>query len=195
MNILDWLLLAGLLLSALVGLLRGAAYELIALGGWFAAFVLAHLYAAWLGAYLLGELVRQPGLRTALAFVACFVLVLLAAGVLATLARLLLRSTGLGMLDRSLGALFGVLRGALVIVLLALAAGYTQLPSSDVWKGSLLGPLASAGAARVAPLLPLETVQARPWWTQAPWASGPGRPGPEATLPAGGASLPAARAR
>lgn len=155
MNILDWLLLAGLLLSALVGLLRGAAYEVIALGGWFAAFVLAHLYARWLGTYLLGDLVQQPGLRTGLAWVACFVLVLLAAGVLATLARLLLRSTGLGMLDRSLGGMFGVLRGALIIVLLALAAGYTQLPSSGVWKGSLLAPLASAAAARVAPLLPL----------------------------------------
>ncbi len=195
MNILDWLLLAGLALSALVGLLRGAAYEVIALGGWFAAFVLAHLYAAWLGAYLLGDLVRQPDLRTALAYVACFVLVLLAAGVLATLARLLLRSTGLGMLDRSLGALFGVLRGALVIVLLALAAGYTQLPSSDVWKGSLLAPLASAGAARVAPLLPLAGTQDRPAWTQAPWAAGPGRAAAEVLVPAPGASLPAVRAR
>ena len=195
MNILDWLLLAGLALSALVGLLRGAAYEVIALGGWFAAFVLAHLYAAWLGAYLLGDLVRQPDLRTALAYVACFVLVLLAAGVLATLARLLLRSTGLGMLDRSLGALFGVLRGALVIVLLALAAGYTQLPSSDVWKGSLLAPLASAGAARVAPLLPLAGAQDRPAWTQAPWAAGAGRLATEVPVPAAGASLPAVRAR
>ena len=193
MNILDWLLLAGLLLSALVGLLRGAAYEVIALGGWFAAFVLAHLYAGWLGAYLLGNLVQQPELRTGLAFVACFVLVLLAAGVLATLARLLLRSTGLGMLDRSLGALFGVLRGALVVVALALAAGYTRLPSSDVWKGSLLAPLASEGAARVAPLLPLRGLQDRPAWTQAPWASGLGRPAAEALVPAAGASLPAVR--
>ncbi len=193
MNILDWLLLAGLLLSALVGLLRGAAYELIALGGWFAAFVLAHLYAAWLGAYLLGGLVQQPELRTALAFVACFVLVLLAAGVLATLARLLLRSTGLGMLDRSLGAVFGVVRGALVIVLLAWAAGYTQLPSSQVWQGSLLAPLASAGAARVAPWLPLDHAGGRPGWARSPW--GNERPGLEALLPAPGASLPAARAR
>ena len=193
MNILDWLLLAGLLLSALVGLLRGAAYELIALGGWFAAFVLAHLYAAWLGAYLLGGLVQQPGLRTALAFVACFVLVLLAAGVLATLARLVLRSSGLGMLDRSLGAVFGVARGALVIVLLALAAGYTQLPASQVWTGSLLAPLASSGAARVAPWLPLDHVWGRPAWAQAPW--GNARPGLEALLPAPGSSLPAARAR
>ncbi len=162
MNILDWLLLAGLLLSALVGLLRGAAYEVIALGGWFAAFVLARLYATRLGDRLL-QMVAQPQLREALAWVACFVLVLLGAGVLATLARLLLRSSGLGMLDRSLGAVFGVLRGALVIVLLAVVAAYTQLPQSELWKGSLLAPLASAAAARVAPLLPLrEAVPASP---------------------------------
>ncbi len=159
MNILDWLLLAGLLLSALVGLLRGAAYEIIAVGGWVAAFVLARLYASWLGAHLLG-MVAQPALRAALAWVACFLLVLLGAGVLATLARLVLRSTGLGMLDRSLGAVFGLLRGALVVVLLALVAGYTSLPSSVVWKTSLLAPLASLAAARVAPMLPLRDVPA-----------------------------------
>lgn len=159
MNILDWLLLAGLLLSALVGLLRGAAYEIIALGGWVAAFVLARLYAAWLGEHLL-TMVAQPELRGALAWIACFLLVLLAAGVLATLARLVLRSSGLGMVDRSLGAVFGVLRGALVIVLIALVAGYTQLPASTLWKSSLLAPLASAAAAQVAPMLPLRAIPA-----------------------------------
>ena len=159
MNVLDWLLMAGLLLSALVGLLRGAAYELIALAGWFAAFLLARLYAGWLGEHLL-SMVAQPGLRLALAWGACFVLVLLAAGVLATLARLLLRSSGLGMLDRSLGAVFGIARGALVIVLLALLAAYTRLPSSSLWRDSLLAPLASAAAARVAPMLPLRRAMA-----------------------------------
>ncbi|MDE2119409.1 MAG: CvpA family protein [Betaproteobacteria bacterium] len=157
MNILDWLLLAGLLLSALVGLLRGAAYEIIALGGWVAAFVLARLYAAWLGEHLL-TMVAQPELRVALAWIACFLLVLLAAGVLATLARLVLRSSGLGMVDRSLGAVFGVLRGALVVVLIALVAGYTPLPASGLWKGSLFAPLASAAAAHVAPMLPLRAI-------------------------------------
>ncbi len=159
MNVLDWLLMAGLLLSALVGLLRGAAYELIALAGWFAAFLLARLYAGWLGEHLL-SMVAQPGLRLALAWGACFVLVLLAAGVLATLARLLLRSSGLGMLDRSLGAVFGIARGALVIVLLALLAAYTRLPSSSLWRDSLLAPLAAAAAARVAPMLPLRRATA-----------------------------------
>ncbi len=159
MNVLDWLLLAGLVLSALVGLLRGAAYELIALGGWVVAFVLARLYAPWLGQHLL-PMVEQPGLRMALAWAACFLLVLLAAGVLATLARMLLRSSGLGMLDRSLGATFGVVRGALVIVLLALLAAYTRLPASSLWRASLFAPLAAAAAARLAPMLPLHAVAA-----------------------------------
>ena len=192
MTALDWLILAVFGVSSLVGLLRGAAFELVSLGGWVAAFMVAHHWSGDVAARWL-QGVQAPALRDGLAWGILFSLTLLLAGLLATLLRLLLRSTGLGMLDRSLGAVFGVVRGALVIVLLAWAAGYTQLPSSQVWQGSLLAPLASAGAARVAPWLPLDHAGGRPGWARSPW--GNERPGLEALLPAPGASLPAARAR
>lgn len=153
MNLLDGLILLVMGLSALVGLWRGAAYEIIALGGWFVAFLLAHLYSPWLADWL-ARWISQPEARAVLGWLGCFVIVLLASGLLATLVRALLRSTGLGLLDRSLGAVFGVLRGALVVVLLALLAEHTGLPASPLWQGSLLAALAGDAAARVAPMLP-----------------------------------------
>lgn len=153
MNALDWLMLGGLAVSALVGLLRGAAYELVSLVGWLLAFVLARQFSPWVADHLLQGIAAEP-LRHGVAWVACFVLTLIAAGLLATLLRLLLRSTGLGLLDRSMGALFGVARGLLLVLLALFVARHTELPQSALWRGALLIPPATAALAVVLPLFP-----------------------------------------
>jgi membrane protein required for colicin V production len=160
-NAIDWFILAGLCLSALVGVLRGAAYELISLGGWLAAFILAHQFSPWVAEHYL-QAIAAGALRNGVAWVACFILVLLAAGLLATVMRLLLRSTGLGVMDRSLGALFGLARGLVLLVLTVLAAGYTGLPHSAIWRTSLFIPPAAAAAATIEPLLPAAAARVLP---------------------------------
>ncbi len=161
MNALDWFVLAGLGLSALVGVLRGAAYEFISLGGWIVAFYVAPQCSPWLAAHYLQGL-GTVELRNGVAWFACFVLALLAAGLLATVMRLLLRSTGLGVLDRSMGAVFGLVRGLALLMLAIFAAGYTELPHSAMWKTSLFIPPAAAAVAEVLPLLPVAVVPAMP---------------------------------
>ena len=161
MNALDWFVLAGLGLSALVGVLRGAAYELISLGGWIIAFVVARQCSPWLAEHYLQGL-GAADLRYGVAWFASFVLALLAAGLLATLMRLLLRSTGLGILDRSMGAVFGLVRGLVLLMLTVFAAGYTELPHSAMWQTSFLIPPAAAAVAEVLPLLPAAVVPAMP---------------------------------
>ena len=161
MSTLDWFVIAGLGLSALVGVLRGAAYELITLGGWLVAFVVAHQFSPWLAdKYLQG--IGALSLRNGVAWIACFVLSVLVAGLLATVMRLLLRSTGLGLLDRSMGAMFGLLRGVVLLMIAVLAARYTALPQSPMWKTSLLIPPATAAVAELLPLLPSAVTQALP---------------------------------
>ncbi len=161
MSTLDWLVIAGLGLSALVGMLRGAAYELITLAGWLVAFVVARQFSPWLAdRYLHG--IAALSLRNGVAWVACFVLTVLVAGLMATVMRLLLRSTGLGLLDRSMGAVFGLLRGGVLLMLAVLAARYTALPESPMWKTSLLIPPATAAVAELLPLLPMAATQALP---------------------------------
>jgi len=152
-NALDAFILAVLCVSALAGVLRGAGYEFISLGGWVAAFFVARQCSPWLADHELQN-IAAPALRNGVAWVVCFVLALLVAGLLATLVRLLLRSTGLGILDRSLGALFGLVRGVVLLMLAIFAAGYTELPHSAMWRTSVLIPPAAAAVAEVAPFLP-----------------------------------------
>ena len=57
-------------------------------------------------------------------------------------------------MDRLLGAIFGVARGLIVVVIFALVAGVTALPKQDWWQNSTLGlPLADA-ALSLKPYLP-----------------------------------------
>lgn len=159
MTSLDWLILAGLGLSAVVGALRGAAYELVTLAGWFVAFAVAHRFAPAVGQAWLHGIPGAP-LRDGVAWALCVALTLMAAGLLATLLRLLLRSTGLGLFDRSAGALFGLLRGVVVLALALLAARYTELPQTPAWHASMLIPPAQFLANQLVPLLPEAVHQA-----------------------------------
>jgi membrane protein required for colicin V production len=65
---------------------------------------------------------------------------------------LMLKAVGLGLLDRLLGASFGVLRGILVVWVAVLVAGMTPLPKAGWWRDAMLA-------------LPLETavIAAKPW--------------------------------
>jgi membrane protein required for colicin V production len=81
-----------------------------------------------------------------------FVGVLLVFAIARILISLMLKAVGLGLLDRLLGAGFGVLRGVLVVWVAVLVAGMTPLPKADWWRDAMLAP-------------PLETavIAAKPW--------------------------------
>jgi membrane protein required for colicin V production len=72
------------------------------------------------------------------------------------LATLLLKASGLRPLDRVLGALFGVARGALVVLVLVLLAGLTPLPQQQWWRQALFAPPLETAVLAVMPWLPPE---------------------------------------
>jgi membrane protein required for colicin V production len=53
-----------------------------------------------------------------------------------------------------IGALFGLLRGLVILVGLTLAAGLTQLPRTDFWRQASLSHALEIMATQVKPLLP-----------------------------------------
>jgi len=61
---------------------------------------------------------------------------------------------GLRGIDRSLGLLFGVVRGAILVVILVALAGLTELPQHDFWRDALFRPAAEQGVRELKPLLP-----------------------------------------
>lgn len=132
----DWVALAMLLGSLLLGVWRGLLYEVFSVGGWVLAFVLAPGWAEPVGRWLpLGD-TAEP-LRHALGFGLVFVGVVFAVGALAWLVRRLARAVGLRPADRVFGALFGLVRGVLLLLLLGWALQLLDLHDQPWWRDSL----------------------------------------------------------
>jgi membrane protein required for colicin V production len=80
--------------------------------------------------------------------------VLLAMSLVAVAVSQLVKSAGLSVEDRVLGAIFGVVRGVAVVVVLTLVAGATALPKQPVWREAALRPLLELVASGVKGWLP-----------------------------------------
>lgn len=127
----DYVVLAVIAISSLVGALRGFIKEVFSLLVWCAAFLAAYHFGGDV-AGLLEDTVTLPSARTAMAVTGVFVAVLLVGGLLTYLVGRLVETTGLSGTDRLLGALFGAARGLALVVLLVLVTGFTPIPA-DPW--------------------------------------------------------------
>jgi membrane protein required for colicin V production len=134
----DYVVIATVLLSALLGLWRGLVYEVLSLLAWIAAWFAAKWFAASVAPYMPAALGDET-VRKAAAFAALFIAALIVGGILAWLLSKLVQWVGLGWLDRLLGGLFGLMRGALIVVAGVLLAGMTNLPQQAFWRDAWSG--------------------------------------------------------
>ena len=135
MNILDYAIMVITVLSVLVGLWRGFVREAISLGVWVAAFWLAYALAGSVEVYLIGW-ISDEALRLGAAFVIIFLAVHMLGFVVSFVALKLVKSVGLGSVDRAAGGGFGVLRAVVVISVAVLLAGFTPLKEEPFWTQS-----------------------------------------------------------
>ena len=131
----DWILLAVLGLSLLLGLWRGIVQEVLSLVGWVAAFYVSQMYAPLAAAWLPMEGSSQM-LRYAAGFVVVFVAVLVATVLVSWVVKKLVSAVGLGPLDRLLGSLFGLMRGVVILLAVTVFVGMTPMRETDGWKQS-----------------------------------------------------------
>ena len=150
---LDWILLAVLSCSMLLGLWRGLVYEVLSVLGWAVSFYAAQWFAPDVAATLPLQSLSDP-LRYAAAFVLIFVASLFAWGLLAFLVKKLVDAVGLRPIDRVLGAVFGVLRGVILLLAATVVINMTALKTSDWWTQSNGAPLLSSTLKSLKPLLP-----------------------------------------
>jgi membrane protein required for colicin V production len=155
---LDWIILAVLLFSLALGAWRGLVYEVLSVLGWLAAFIIAQLYAATVGA-LLPMSGATEALRYAAGFVITFIAGAFAAGLLAWVAKKLIETVGLRPVDRTLGALFGLLRGIVILLAATTAVLMTPLKDGEWWKQSSGAGVLSGVLRTLKPLLPREVGQ------------------------------------
>ena len=133
----DLFLLLLLLASVLLGMWRGLVHELFSIAGWVAAFLLAQSLAGWAGVRLPLDDFSEP-LRYAAGFVTVFVVAAFGAGLLSWLISRLVGSIGLNPVDRVLGAGFGLLRGLVMLLALALVVNMTPIKQQEAWQASAL---------------------------------------------------------
>jgi membrane protein required for colicin V production len=153
MATLDWVFAAILLLSMAVGLWRGLVFEVLSLAGWLASFVLAQWWAPAVAEWLpLGQ--WSPPLRHVAGFVVVLVGSLVVAALLARLARKLIEAVGLRPIDRILGAAFGLLRGFVIVLAVAVVAQMTPLRDMQVWSESAGAQAAAQTLKGLKPILP-----------------------------------------
>jgi membrane protein required for colicin V production len=143
MNGADLLILGVLIISMLLGMVRGFVREAIAVLAWLGGLWLAWRYAPLLEP-VLGGAVGEPPVSTWTARALIVLAVLIVGWLVAGILSYLLRHSGLSIfVDRLLGAIFGFVRGAVVIAVFVLLGHFVEMTGVAWWKQSKLLPYAS----------------------------------------------------
>jgi membrane protein required for colicin V production len=153
MGWIDLALAAVLVVSVVVGLLRGLVFEVLSLLGWVAAFIAAQVFAPTLAPFVpIGA--SGSGLNQGVAFAAAFVLALLVWALGSRLIRMVVHATPLQPVDRVLGGLFGLARGAVLLLAVTTVVLLTPAHRSIAWQQSQAAAWLAALLQGLKPALP-----------------------------------------
>lgn len=119
MAIVDIIIVGIVLLSCLFGAFRGLVKEALSLAFWIGAAVLASIFSDDL-ATRLGAISDSQTVRQIVAFVLIFIFTVFAGGLLSNMISSLMSRAGLGGVDRGLGALFGIIRGLVIVTIIVM---------------------------------------------------------------------------
>ena len=152
MSLLDWIIVTIVVVSVFSAARSGLVVEVCSLGG----AILGLLLACWNYQRLLpwlGRWVYPLELTRIVAFIMIALGTMIAAGLLGRMMRWSLRMVGLGWLDRLAGAAFGLVKGAVLSVILIVAIT-AFAPRTAMLRNSRFAPYfmaAAHGAALVSP--------------------------------------------
>ena len=153
MAVLDWVVVALLAASVLLGLWRGLVYEVLSVLNWLAAFLLAQ-WLAPKAAALMPLSRASESIQYAAGFAVVFIGALFAGGLVAWLTSKLVAAVGLRPVDRLLGGMFGVVRGIVAVLALAVVVQLTGLRSGLWWTESRTAGVATAALRGLKPVVP-----------------------------------------
>jgi len=154
----DYLIIGIILLSSVISIFRGFVKEVLSIASWAIAIWVALIFYSQV-AELLVDYIATPSIRLFSAFFALFLVTLILGAMVNHLISTIVEKTGLTGTDRSLGVLFGLLRGVAIITLLVLLAGATPMPSDNWWQNSLLLEHFEKLAIWVLPFLPADIAE------------------------------------
>jgi membrane protein required for colicin V production len=137
----DLAILAIILVSAVLGLVRGFLREVASLLIWMLGFWLALRFAPTVSAAF--TFVKDPTDRLLAGYGVILVAVLILSTVVGMLLKKLVESSGSSAGDRSLGTVFGAVRGVVVVTVLIVAGSMALKPPPPWWRESKLIPYAT----------------------------------------------------
>jgi membrane protein required for colicin V production len=139
MNVADYVVIAAVALSAIVGAVRGFLREAIALGTWLVALFVAWHFSDLIEPHLGGVLAASYVRPWAARVIIVALIVLLGAGLGAIVSHYVRLSIFSGM-DRFLGLLFGAARGVVLIGVFVILGQLLKLNGEIWWRHSMLIP-------------------------------------------------------
>lgn len=175
MNIGDIIVLAIVALSAALAFYRGFVREILSVGSWVAAAVATifglpafrHILREQIVNFpVVGDYLRDSSIKDLaadiLTGIIIFIVVLIIASIISHFLSRNIRTSMFGSVDRSLGALFGVVRGALLVCALFLVVEWyypaIELRPSWIAEARML-PMVSSGAEILKAVIPEEFIK------------------------------------
>jgi len=159
-NPVDIAVIAVILISAVIALARGLVHEVLSVTAWVGA-AAATIFGFPLFRPLARQYIKTTLIADVVTGVVIFVVTLIVLSIISHALSRQVRESALGALDRSLGLVFGVVRGAIVVSLAYLIFQWAE-PNRAEWPGWITeaksAPLLAKGAALLARALPKEAL-------------------------------------
>ncbi len=157
MNWVDIIVVSLITFSAMMAFVRGFVREVLGIGSW----VGAGFFAVWAFPSVRERFhgwIEEPDLADAAAFGTLFVIALFVLSIIAGMISRVVRSVGLGGIDRTFGIVFGLIRGVGALVIAYIVVG--MVVPLDRWPDAVQGartlPLVYEGAAALVTLVPAD---------------------------------------
>jgi len=148
----DFGVLIVIAVSVAISLFQGLVREMISLGGWVGGFILATVFGGRVAGLL--PLSLGPLMSALIGFLLVFVGVLAVAWIVGLVMTSAVRAAGLAPADRALGAVFGIVRGLIIVLVVVVLAGLTPLPREPFWRDAVLSGPFETTAMALRPYLP-----------------------------------------
>jgi membrane protein required for colicin V production len=154
----DYILLAVFFISVLSGLMRGGVKEVVSLLSWIAAFIIAGLFSKPLAAYFSSSSSVQSAISSAsststfgistanqvsifaisASFSALFIGTIIIGSLIGYFINQAVEGGGISIGNRLLGAIFGLVRGYLIALVLIFIGQFTPIAQQTAWTQSSL---------------------------------------------------------
>lgn len=135
----DYCIVGIVVASVVIGLLRGFVRDLLGLATWVFACAAAYFFGLD-AANALSPYIATPAVRIVAGYALVFFSALFAGAILTHLMGLIAENQALAGINRGLGAIFGLLRGLVVVTFIVMLAGTSAARQDRWWRESTLIP-------------------------------------------------------